>query len=48
MAGQVVGYINKEETAEEIIKDIMEGADKVLGSLCQKFLENKHDEGKPG
>ncbi|MEO2082685.1 MAG: enoyl-[acyl-carrier-protein] reductase FabK, partial [Desulfurobacteriaceae bacterium] len=38
MAGQVVGYVNKEETAEEIIKDIMEGAEKTLRSLCSRFL----------
>ena len=38
MAGQVVGYINKEETAEEIIKDIMEGAERKLRELCEKFF----------
>jgi enoyl-[acyl-carrier protein] reductase II len=38
MAGQVVGYVNKEETAQEIIKDIMEGAERTLKSLCDKFF----------
>ncbi len=37
MAGQVVGYINKEETAEEIIKDVMEGAEKTIKALCDRF-----------
>jgi len=39
MAGQVVGYVNKEETAEEIVKDIMEGAERVLKGLCNKFFD---------
>jgi enoyl-[acyl-carrier protein] reductase II len=38
MAGQVVGYVNKEETAQEIIQDIMEGAERTLKSLCDKFF----------
>ena len=38
MAGQVVGYVNKEETAEEIVKDIMEGAEKTLKNLCNRFF----------
>jgi enoyl-[acyl-carrier protein] reductase II len=38
MAGQVVGYIKKEESAEEIVKDIMEGAEKTLKDLCSKFF----------
>ena len=37
MAGQVVGYVNKEETAEEIIKDVIEGAERTLTALCDKF-----------
>ncbi len=37
MAGQVVGYVNKEETAEEIIKDVMEGAEKTIKALCDRF-----------
>jgi len=37
MAGQVVGYVNKEETAEEIVKDIMEGAEKVIKNFCSRF-----------
>ncbi len=37
MAGQVVGYVNKEETVEEIIKDVMEGAQKVISALCERF-----------
>jgi len=38
MAGQVVGYVNREETAEEIVRDIMEGAEKVLKNLCSRFF----------
>ena len=41
MAGQVVGYVNKEETAEEIIKDIMEGAERTLRELCSRFFGNE-------
>ncbi len=39
MAGQVVGYVNREETAADIIKDVMEGAEKVLKNLCDRFSE---------
>jgi enoyl-[acyl-carrier protein] reductase II len=37
MAGQVVGYVNREESAEEIIRDIMEGARRTLELLCRRF-----------
>jgi len=38
MAGQVVGYVNKEESAKEIIEDIVEGAERTLKELCGKFF----------
>jgi len=37
MAGQVVGYVNREETAREIIEDVMSGAEKTLNSICRRF-----------
>jgi enoyl-[acyl-carrier protein] reductase II len=38
MAGQVVGYVNKEESAKEIIEDIMKGAEETIKKLCNKFF----------
>lgn len=33
LAGQIAGLVNKEETCEEIIKDLMQDADRVMGEL---------------
>ena len=33
LAGQIAGLVNKKETCEEIIKDLMQDADRVLGEL---------------
>ncbi len=41
MAGQTVGYVNKEETAKEIVENIMNEAEETIGKLCTKFGEAK-------
>jgi enoyl-[acyl-carrier protein] reductase II len=39
MAGQIAGLISKEETAEEILKDLYEGAKKIMAQEAKKWLE---------
>ncbi|MDR1473082.1 MAG: enoyl-[acyl-carrier-protein] reductase FabK [Lactobacillales bacterium] len=39
MAGQIAGLISKEETAEEILKDLYEGAKKIMAQEAEKWLE---------
>lgn len=35
MAGQIAGLVDKEQTAQEIIEDIMKDTDRVLKQFCK-------------
>ena len=37
MAGQIAGLVKNEESCEEIIKDFMEGTEKLLKSMINMF-----------
>ena len=41
MAGQVVGFVNKEETAKEIVEDIILGAERVIREFCSRFSKTE-------
>ena len=41
LAGQVVGFVNKEETAKEIVEDIILGAERVIREFCSRFSKTE-------